>query len=226
MSARCTESHFPIRTGNLGLQQTRVQQFNRLELADGAGRYMIDTNALARLPNLCTKVTARHKRSLNRLTLLVKGHYWIGQAPAHAFQSTIALPKACRKVKRGLSLAEMGTHLETTIAEQRTIDSFPCGRARTQPEVEREGCLSGSPHVPMNDGGLACRHGDVTGHEVLMQAHVEQTDERQSLQLPGAQWATKMIPTCAQAIRAPQESVCLAMTSNLQQDMLRLQQVL
>ena len=49
----------------------------------------------------------------------------------------------------------MGTHLQSASAEQGKIDSFPCRRARTQPEVEHEGCLSG-PHVPTNDGGLAC----------------------------------------------------------------------
>ena len=76
MSARCTESQFPS-------YELRIWDFKRL--ADDAGQYMIDTNALARLPNLCTKVTARHRRSLNRLTLLVNGHDWNGQAPAHAF---------------------------------------------------------------------------------------------------------------------------------------------
>ena len=91
-------------------------------LADGAGRYMIDTNALARLPNLCTKLTARHKCSWNRLTRLVNGHDWMGQAPAHGFQSTIALPKASREVKRGLSLADMGTHLQPASVEQNKTD--------------------------------------------------------------------------------------------------------
>ena len=74
----------------------------------------------------------------------------------HAFQSTVALPKASREVKRGLSLADMGTHLQSAPAEPRKIDGFPCRRARTQPEVEREGCLIGPLHVPTNDGGLAC----------------------------------------------------------------------
>ena len=83
---------------------------------------MIDTNALARLPNLCTKVTARHMRSLIRLTLLVNGHEWMGQAPAHAFHSTMALPKASREVQRGLSLAGMGTHLQPALVEHRKID--------------------------------------------------------------------------------------------------------
>ena len=92
-----------------------IWDFSRL--ADGAGRYMIDTNALARLTNLRTKVTARNKRSLNRLTLLVNGHDWIGQAPAYAVQSTIALPKASREVESGLSLADMGTHLQSASAE-------------------------------------------------------------------------------------------------------------
>ena len=57
------------------LYELGIWDFSRL--ADGAGRYMIDTNALARLPNLCTKVTARHKRSLNRLTCV----YTVGQWP-------------------------------------------------------------------------------------------------------------------------------------------------
>ena len=57
--------------------------------------------------------------ALNRLTLLVNGHDCEGQAPAHAFQSTMALPKASREVKRGLSLADVGTHPQPASAEQR-----------------------------------------------------------------------------------------------------------
>ena len=104
MSASCTESHLIT----IPLHELGIWDFSGL--ADGGGIHMIDTNALARLPNLCKKVTARHKRSLHRLRLLVNGHDWTGQAPEHAFQSTIALPKAFREVKRGLSLADMGTH--------------------------------------------------------------------------------------------------------------------
>ena len=90
---------------------------------------------------------------------------WAGMrrclAPAHPIQSTIALPKASREVKRGLSLADMCGNLQPASVEQRKIDSFPCRRARTQPEVEREGhlrwSLSGPTHVPTYEGGPACR---------------------------------------------------------------------
>ena len=50
----------------------------------------------------------------------------------------------------------MGTHLQPASVDQRKFDSFPCRTARTQPEVEREGHLSGPPHVPTHDGGPAC----------------------------------------------------------------------
>ena len=118
---------------------------------------MIDTNALTRLPNLHTKVTAPQICSLNRLTLLVYGHDWMGQAPAHVFQSTIALPRACREVKGGLSLADKGTPLRPAYVEQRKIYRFPCRMAQTQPEVESEGRSPGPPHMPRNDGGPASR---------------------------------------------------------------------
>ena len=72
------------------LYEVGIWDFSRL--TNGAARYMIDINALARLPNLCTKVTARHKRSLNRLTLLVNGHDWMGQAPSCACLSKHGCP--------------------------------------------------------------------------------------------------------------------------------------
>ena len=81
----------------------------------------------------------------------------MGQAPAHAFQSTIALPKASREVKRGISLADLGIHLQPASVGQRKIDGFPCRSTRTQPEVGHEGPPCGSLHVPMNDRVPACR---------------------------------------------------------------------
>ena len=75
------------------------------------------------MPSLCSRVTARHKRALNRLTLLLNGHDWMDHAPAHAFLRTTALPRTLREIRRGLSLAELGTHLKP---EQMKIDSCPC----------------------------------------------------------------------------------------------------
>ena len=132
--------------------------------ADVAGKYMIDIKALASLPNRCTKVPVRRRCSWKRFTLLVNGHNWKGQAPVHAFQSTIAPPKTCREVKRGLFLADKGTHSRPAFVERRKIDSLRCRRARTQPrqpEVEHEGRLPGPPHVPMNDGVPANRQTQV-----------------------------------------------------------------
>ena len=137
------------------LYELGIWDLSRHMHADGAGRYMRDTNALARLPrlpNLCIKDTARYKCSLNRLTVLVHGHDWMGQAPAHAFQSTSALPKACGEVIRGPSHADMGTHLRPAAVEQRKVGGFPCRRARAQPEGESKGRLPKPPHVPRNDG--------------------------------------------------------------------------
>ena len=86
------------------LYELGIWDFNRL--VDAAGRHMIDTDALSRLPDLCSRVTARHKCSLNRLTLLLNGHDWMGQAAAHAYKLSMPLPKGLREVKRGLSMAD------------------------------------------------------------------------------------------------------------------------
>ena len=91
---------------------------------------MIDTDALSWLPDLCSRVTVRHKRSLNRLTLLLNGHDWMGQAPAHAYKLSVPLPKNLREVKRGLSMADMVAPL---ITKQRRISTFPCTAATSAP---------------------------------------------------------------------------------------------
>ena len=65
-------------------------------------------------------------------------------APAHAFQRTTALPKTLREMKRGLSLAELGTHLKP---EHRKIDSFPC-TALGQVVSVQTSLLPGVPHGP------------------------------------------------------------------------------
>ena len=85
------------------LYELGIQDFSRL--ADEAGRSMSDANALARMPSLCSRVTARHERALNRLTLLLNGHDWMDHAAAHAFQRTTALPRKLREVFLWLSLA-------------------------------------------------------------------------------------------------------------------------
>ena len=74
---------------SIPLYELGIWDFTRL--VDAAGRYMIDTDALRRLPDLCSRVTSRHKRSLNRLTLLLNGHDWMGQAPADAYKTFDAI---------------------------------------------------------------------------------------------------------------------------------------
>ena len=103
------------------LYELGMYDFSRL--GDVAGKYMIDADALSRLPGLCSRFTRRHQKALNRLTLLVNGQDWVGNAPAHAYQKTTALPLPARLIKRGLSLADIGTHLWPI---QRKIDSFRC----------------------------------------------------------------------------------------------------
>ena len=114
-------------TGSMPLYELGMYDFSRL--CDVAGKYMIDADALSRLPGLCSRVTGRHRKALNRLTLLVNGH---GNAPAHAYQKTTALPLPARLIKRGLSLADIGTHLRPI---QRKIDSFRCS-THTNPRAE------------------------------------------------------------------------------------------
>ena len=112
------------------LYELGMYDFSRL--CDVAGRNMIDADALSRLPGLCSRVTGRHRKALNRLTLLVNGQDWVGSAPAHAYQKTTALPLPTRLIKRGLSLADIGTHLRPI---QRKIDSFRCS-THTNPRAE------------------------------------------------------------------------------------------
>ena len=73
-------------------------------------KHMIDADALSRLPGLCTRVTDRHKKALNRLTLLLNGQDWVDNAPAHSYSKTTALPVAlnARIVKHALTLAGIG----------------------------------------------------------------------------------------------------------------------
>ena len=62
------------------------------------------------LASVCSRVTGRHRKALNRVTLLVNGQDWVGNAPAHAYQKTTAISLPARLIKRGLSLADIGTH--------------------------------------------------------------------------------------------------------------------
>ena len=114
------------------LYELGIWDFNRL--VDAAGRHMIDTDALSRLPDPCSRVTIRHKRSLNRLTLLLNGHDWMGQAPAHAYNLSMPLPKDLREVKRGLSMADM---VVPCITKPRRISTFPCTAATSVPPPSR-----------------------------------------------------------------------------------------
>ena len=93
---------------------------------------MIDADALSRLPGLCSRVTGRHRKALNRLTLLVNGQDWVGNAPAHAYQKTTTLPLPARLIKHGLPLADIRTHLRPI---QGKIDSFRCS-THTNPRAE------------------------------------------------------------------------------------------
>ncbi len=59
---------------------------------------MIDADALSRLPGLCTRVTDRHRKALNRITLLLNGQDWVENGPAHAKPKATALPMHARTV--------------------------------------------------------------------------------------------------------------------------------
>ena len=72
------------------LYELGMYDFSRL--CDVASRCMIDADALSLLPGLCSGVTGRYRKALNRLTLLVNGQDWVGNAPAHAYQNATALP--------------------------------------------------------------------------------------------------------------------------------------
>ena len=119
------------------LYELGIFDFSRL--TNAAGTHMMDAEALARLPGLCSKVTARHKKALNRLTLLLNGQDWVGDAPAHAYSKIKALSLRERVVKRGLTLADIGEHPKTN--QQRIVD-FPC---TVQPHEEPV-----RPPVPSN----------------------------------------------------------------------------
>ena len=134
---------------SLPLFELGIGDFNRL--VDAADWHMIDTDALSRLPNLCSRVTVRHKRSLNRLTLLLNGHDridWMGQAAADAYKLSMPLPKGLREVKRGLSMAHLGVPLRT---KHRRISTFPCTAVATLSRPRpQQAEPSNAPQAPIN----------------------------------------------------------------------------
>ena len=121
----------------MSLSELGMYDFSRL--CNVAGRYMIDALSMiimmhwmSRLPGLCSRVMGRHRKALNNLILLVNNQDWDGNAPAHAYQKTTALPLITMLIKRGLSLADIGTHPRPI---QRKIDSFKCS-THTNPRAE------------------------------------------------------------------------------------------
>ena len=101
------------------LYELGIYDFSKL--TDAGGKHMIDANALSGLPGLCTRVTDRHKKALNRITLLLNGQDWVDNGPAHAYPKATALPLHARTVQRALSMADIGCKQG---GSQRKIDSF------------------------------------------------------------------------------------------------------
>ncbi len=88
------------------LYELGIYDFSKL--TDAGGKRMIDADALSRLPGLCTRVTDRHRKALNRITLLLNGQDWVENGPAHAYPKATALPMHARTVQRALSMADIG----------------------------------------------------------------------------------------------------------------------
>ena len=78
------------------LYELGIYDFSKL--TNAGGKRMIDADALSRLPGLCTRVTNRHKKALNRISLLLNGQDWVENGPAHAYSKATALPVYARTV--------------------------------------------------------------------------------------------------------------------------------
>ncbi len=127
------------------LYELGIYDFSKL--TDAGGQRMIDADALSRLPGLCTRVTDRHRKALNRITLLLNGQDWVDNGPAHAYPKATALPMHARKVQRALSMADIGCDRGL----QRKIDSFRCTLQPRDPSFPQHADKSASESRLRND---------------------------------------------------------------------------
>ncbi len=135
------------------LYELGIYDFSKL--TNAGGKRMIDADALSRLPGLCTRVTNRHKKALNRITLLLNGQDWVENGPAHAYSKATALPVYARTVLRSLSMADIGCEQG---GSQRKIDSFPCTLQPEDPPVTQHADASTTKSVLESNPAVLVPH--------------------------------------------------------------------